>query len=203
MTENKNKNVVKKSVSVSDWFHKGWDLFSSDMGTFIVMGLIYLVIVLVTSSSVVGEFLFLGPLQVGIFLAFFKKIRGESVRIGDIGQGFTYFVAAVISSILISIFTFVGFLLCIIPGIIVVALYMFTPAFIAEQNLDFWSAMEASRNTIKNYLLELVLLTLILFLLNLLGTLALGIGLIFTLPLSFAIIAVAFDDIVGIQKTTE
>ena len=203
MADNKITAADKKNVSVSDWFHKGWDLFSADMGTFIVMGLIYLVIVVVTSSSLVGEFLFLGPLQVGIFLALFNKMRGQSIRIGDIGQGFTYFVAAVLSSILITVFSFVGFLLCIIPGIIVIALYMFTPAFIADQNLDFWSAMEASRKTISKYLLELVLLTLVLLAVNLVGVLALGIGLIFTVPLSFAMIAVAFDDIVGIQRESK
>ncbi|MDZ7724778.1 MAG: hypothetical protein U5R06_18730 [candidate division KSB1 bacterium] len=163
------------------------------------MGLIYLVIVIVTSSSLVGEFLFLGPLQVGIFLACFKKMRGETVRIGDIGQGFTFFVAAVLSSILITVFSFIGFLLCIIPGFIIIALYMLTPAFIAEKNLDFWSAMEASRKTVSQYLLEFVLLTLVLLGINLLGALALGVGLVFSIPLSFAIIAAAYDELVGLE----
>ena len=80
------------------------------------------------------------------------------------------------------------------------ALYIFTPAFIAEKNLDFWEAMEASRNLAKEHLFEMVLFVIILGLINIAGFLLCGVGLLFTLPLTYAATAIGYDELVGIEK---
>lgn len=191
---------VKHTPNLGSWISKGWDIITADVGTFLLLGLIYVVIVAIASSTVIGEFLVMGPLQVGIFLIIFEKMRGNPTTIGDIAKGFNFFVAAALSSILISVFSAVGFLLCIIPGIIVAALYVFTPAIIAEKNLDFWQAMEESRKMVKDYVFEMVLFVVILGLINFVGALLCGIGVIFTLPLTFAAVAVGYDELAGIRK---
>jgi uncharacterized membrane protein len=197
---NTQSTKVRNQPNLGSWISRGWDILTADMGKFLLFGLIYIVVVAIASSTVIGEFLVMGPLQVGLFLVIFAKMRGEEVKVGDIAKGFNFFVAAVLSNILISVFSAVGFLLCIIPGIIVTALYVFTPAFIAEKNLDFWEAMEASRNLTKDYVFEMVLFVVILGLINFIGVLLCGIGIIFTLPLTYAAIAVGYDELEGINK---
>ena len=47
-------------------------------------------------------------------------------------------------------FTFAGTLLCIIPGLVVAAMYKFTYLFIVDKRMDFWPAMQASHAVVKN-----------------------------------------------------
>ncbi len=199
MNEEQQVKKTDKRPNVSAWFNRGWEIFTSDLANFIVIGLIYLVVIVITSGSIVGEFLFIGPLCVSFFYIIFNKMRGQSVNIGDMGKGFNFFVAAVLSNILITVFSVIGYALCIIPGIIVTAIYLLTPALIVEQNLDFWAAMEKSRKITSAHLVEFFLLALILIVLNFVGALVLIVGLLFTIPLSFAIVAAAYEDIVGLE----
>lgn len=191
----------KKQVNLGNWISRAWDMVTADIGNFIILGLIYIVVIGITSGTVIGEFLVIGPLSVGFFFVIFEKIRGKDIKIGDIAKGFNYFVAAVLSNILISVFTIIGFIFCIIPGIIIAALYLFTPAFIVEKNLDFWEAMEASRKLVAGHLFEIIIFTIVLAFINFVGVLLCGIGVIFTVPLTFAAMAIAYDDLVGIEKS--
>ena len=195
------KSAEKKQVNLGNWISRAWDMVTADLGSFIILGLIYVVIIGVTSGTVIGELFVIGPLSVGFFFVIFEKMRGKDINIGDIAKGFNFFIAAVLSNILITLFVAIGIVLCIIPGAIVAALYLFTPAFIGEKNLDFWEAMEASRKVVMDYLFELIIFVIILGLINAVGALLCGIGLIFTVPLSFAAMAIAYDDLVGLEKS--
>ncbi|MBN1465477.1 hypothetical protein JXA02_06935, partial [candidate division KSB1 bacterium] len=126
---------------------------------------------------------------------------GKDINIGDIAKGFSFFIAAVLSNILITLFAAVGFIFCIIPGVIIWALYILAPAFIVEKKHDFWQAMEASRKVVMEHLFEMIVFAIVLGAVNLVGALLCGIGLIFTVPLSFAAMAIAYDDLVGIERS--
>lgn len=197
------QSAEKKDINIGNWISRAWDMVTEDLGSFIILGLIYSVIIGVTSGTVIGEFLVIGPLSVGFFFVIFEKIRGKDINIGDIAKGFNFFVAAVLSNILISIFTGIGFVFCIIPGIIIAALYLFAPAFIVEKKLDFWEAMEASRKLVKDHLFEMILFSIILGIINFVGALVCVVGLLFTIPLTFAAMAIAYDDLVGVERPKE
>ncbi len=193
--------VEKKDINIGNWISRAWDLITDDLGTFVILGFIWLIIVGVTCGTVVGEFLVMGPLTVGLFLVIFERLRGKEANIGDIAKGFNFFVAAVLANILVWVFIGFGFLFCIIPAFIIGALYIFTPAFIADKNLDFWEAMEASRKVAKEHLFEMIVFTIILGIINIAGLLVCVVGLIFTIPLTKAAIAIAYDDLVGLEKS--
>ncbi|RQW08635.1 hypothetical protein EH222_05440, partial [candidate division KSB1 bacterium] len=57
----------KKQVSLGNWMSRAWDLVTADLGSFIILGLIYVGVIAVASGTVVGEFLLIGPLSVGLF----------------------------------------------------------------------------------------------------------------------------------------
>ncbi len=185
-------------VNIGNWISRGWDMTFSDIGPIILISFIYLVVIAVASSTLIGEFVVIGPLNVGFFFLFFQKIRGEKIEIGDIGKGFNFFAAAVLSHIIISFFISIGFIFCIIPGIIVSALYIFTPALIVEKNLDFWQAMEASRKIVSHYLFEMSIFVIVLGFINLLGVLLCGVGVLISIPLTFGAMAAAYDELIGL-----
>ncbi len=186
-------------VNMGKWISQGWDLIFTDIGFYVMLGIIYLAVVIVASGTGIGGFIVDGPLKVGLFYILFQKMRGLPASIGDIGKGFNFLVAAVIANILIDVFVVVGFIFCIIPGIILTALYLFTFAFIIEKNLDFWAAMEASRNVIKQHLFEMTIFVILLGIITLIGVLACVVGVLVTTPLCFAAIAFAYKDLVGLE----
>ena len=190
---------IEAQVSMGSWISKSWDLLFSDLGSFILLALVYILVVSVASATIVGQFIVMGPLAVGLFYVAFKKMQGKAIQIGDISKGFNFFVAAVISNILITILTAIGFTFCIIPGIIIAALYMFTPAFILDKNLDFWNAMEASRKVAQKHLFELSMFVIVLALINLLGLLVCVVGLLITFPLTILATAAAYEELVGTE----
>ena len=182
-------------VNMGKWLSEAWNLVNQDFGFYILTALIYIGVIAILSSTVIGEFIVIGPLTVGYFYILIRKIRKQETQIGDLSKGFSYFAAAVISNILIILFSAIGFSLCIIPGIVVSALYMFTPIFIFEKNMDFWQAMEASRKLATKHIFELSVFALLLSLITIVGVLACLVGLLITIPLCFAAIAFAYNDL--------
>ncbi len=191
--------VATPQVNMGKWISQGWDLIFSDIGFYLMLGIIYLAVVIVASGTGIGGFIVDGPLRVGLFYVLFQRMRGLPATIGDIGKGFNFLIAAVIANILIDVFVLVGFVFFIIPGIILTALYLFTFAFIVEKNLDFWAAMEASRKVIKNHLFEMSTFVILLTIIMLIGILACLVGVLVTTPLCFAAIAFAYKDLVGLE----
>ena len=201
MPEEAQENIEQaKQINIGTWISKAWDMVTADLANFLILGLIFAVIVGVASTTAIGQFLVIGPLSVGFYLIIFNRMRGQEINIGDIAKGFNFFVPAVLANILISAFVAVGLALCIIPGLLIAALYLFTYAFILEKNLDFWEAMEASRKVIKDHLFEMTIFVLLLALINFVGILLCAVGVVFTIPLTAAATAIAYDDLVGIEK---
>jgi len=197
------KTTEQQNINMSSWISNSWNIVFSDLGNFVLLTLIYVLVIAVVSTTVLGEILVIGPLSVGFYIAINKKIKGAKFEINDLAKGFQFFVAAFLSSVIISFFVSVGFLLLIIPGFVVTALYLFAPLFIAEQNLDFWAAMEASRKLVVKNIFELTVFVFLLCIINFVGILLCGIGVLITIPLSLTAIALAYDQLVGLKEVTK
>ena len=89
-------------------------------------------------------------MQAGFHIACMKKIVRGRTEIGDLFLGFNFFVPALIAALVIAVFCFAGVLLCIIPALVIAAMYQFTYLFIVDRRMDFWPAMQASHAVVKN-----------------------------------------------------
>ncbi len=171
-------------------------MVKADMGNFALLSLIF---VLVNSvASIVTQ----GPLQCGMHLFCMKKMYNKRSDIGDLFKGFDYFLPAFVSALLIGIFVFVGMLLCIIPGLVVASMYKFAYLFIIDKRMEFWPAMQASHDVVKNDYFGFTLFLLAMAGINILGALCCIVGLLVTIPLSIAAITVAYQEIVGFEQRT-
>lgn len=136
----------------------------------------------------------------GQVLGMLKIARGEPVEIGVLFQGGKYFWRAVGASIVYGLMVGLGTALCIIPGVIVAL--MFAPFFYVLIDEDspgidcLWRAKEVTEGNKLSYFVILLACMGI----NLLGVMALCIGLIFTAPLTTLISAVAYCKMTG-QRT--
>src|SRR5580704_6220773 len=125
------------------WVSEGWQMVKADLGTYIVLALIF------TAINSVGSVITQGPLMVGFHIVCMKKMMNRQTKIGDLFKGFNYFVPAMVASIIIALFTLAGALACLVGGLVVAAIFNFTYLFIVDKRMDFWPAMQASHAVVK------------------------------------------------------
>lgn len=178
------------------WISAGWAMVTADLGNFALLGLVF---VLVNSvASIVTQ----GPLQTGFHLNIMKRIYNRRPDIGDLFKGFDYFLQSFVAALLIGIFVFAGSLLCIIPGLVVASMYKFTYLFILDKKMEFWPAMQASHDVVKNDYFGFTIFLLAMAGINILGFLCCIVGVLVTIPMSIAAITIAYQEIVGFEKAT-
>jgi len=176
------------------WIGEGWELVKADMGTYVLISLIFFLLN--------GVPFIQGALIAGFHIYTMKKIMGRPAEFGDLFKGFNFFIPTLVAAILIGLFTFLGTLLCIIPGLVVAAMYKFTYLFIVDKRMDFWPAMEASHAVVKNDYFGFTMFLLLAVLVNLLGALCCIVGLLVSIPVTFAAITVAYKELVGFDQRT-
>ena len=176
------------------WIGEGWELVKADMGTYVLISLIFFLLN--------GVPFIQGALIAGFHIYTMKKLFGRPAEFGDLFKGFNFFIPTLVAAILIGLFTFLGTLLCIIPGLVVAAMYKFTYLFIVDKRMDFWPAMQASHAVVKNDYFGFTMFLLLAGLVNLLGCLCCFVGLLVTVPVTIAAITVAYKEIVGFDQRT-
>ena len=176
------------------WLSAGWELVKADLGNYLLISLLFLLLN--------GVPFIQGALIAGFHIYTMKKLMRRPADIGDLFKGFDYFVPTLVASLLIGLFTFAGFLLLFIPGLIVAAMYKFTYLFIVDKGMDFWQAMQASHAVVRRDYFGFVMFLILAFLVNVLGFCCLIVGLLVTVPLTFAAITVAYGEIVGFDPRT-
>jgi len=181
-------------VAAGRWIGEGWNLVKQDMGTYILISLIFF---LLNSVPFIQ-----GALIAGFHIYTMKKIMGRRAEFGDMFKGFNFFIPTLVASLLIGLFTFLGTLACIIPGLVIAAMYKFTYLFIVDKRMDFWPAMQASHAVVKNDYFGFTMFLILAFLVNVLGLLCCVVGLLVTIPVTFAAITVAYKEIVGFDPRT-
>jgi uncharacterized membrane protein len=178
------------------WIGEGWRLVKADLGVYIVLALLTLLLGGIVPVIVQG------PLFAGFHIFCMKRLLGRHADIADLFTGFNFFVPALVVSLLTTVLAGIGFLLCIIPGLVLYAMYLFAYLFVVDKRMDFWPAMQASHGVVRNDYVGFTLFVLALGLLNLLGLLLCVVGVLVTVPISFAAITVAYKEIVGFEPRT-
>jgi len=181
-------------VASGRWIGAGWDLVKADMGAYVLATLIFFLLS--------GVPFIQGALITGFHIYTMKKIAGRRAEFADLFKGFNYFIPTLVAMLLIGVFTFIGTIFCIIPGLVVAAALKFTYLFIFDKRMDFWPAMQASHAIVKQDYFGFTMFLILLFLVNVLGLLCCVVGLLVTFPLSIAAITVAYKEIVGFEQQT-
>ncbi len=176
------------------WIGEGWELVKADMGTYVLISLIFFLLN--------GVPLIQGALMACFEIYTMKKLMRRPAEFGDLFKGFNFFIPTLVAALLIGLFTFLGTLLCIIPGLVVAAMYKFTYLFIVDKRMDFWPAMQASHAVVKRDYAGFTLFLILMALGNILGALCCIVGLLVSIPVTFAAITVAYKEIVGFEPRT-
>jgi hypothetical protein len=195
---------TQASLPLGGYLKTGWGLFMQYPGGFAGFCLLNFVIQLALKSipfvGPVASFAVTTPLLIGNFIVSAKLLQGQTPEFRDFFKGFQYYLPLLLLSLVAGLFIGIGTILLIIPGIYLAVAYLFASYLVVDRGLDFWPAMELSRLTVNPRWFSYFALLLLLALLNLAGAIALGVGLLVTIPLSFCTAAVAYADLFGLQS---
>jgi uncharacterized membrane protein len=185
-------------VSVGEAVSYGWAAYWKNVGPMIVIALVIVGIEIVFSiigtatDSVFFQIVFnlIGWL-LGLFLALgwfrvaLEVTQGRRPEVGDVfkAEGYGPYIVA---SIVFGIGFFIGLLLCVIPGIIFAVVFGFYGFVAAEQGnaAQPMETLKRAAEITRGYRWQLFGLAIVLALINLVGILLCGVGLLFTLGIT-------------------
>ena len=136
---------------------------------------------LLTLAFVVGSYF--------IIRAALAITAGRTLTSGEIFD-MTNFVPYLLTSIVVSILTSIGYVLCIVPGIIVMFLLFFAQYFAADRGMGVGESLSASFNIMKENIGTMVLFFLACLAAYIVGAIVLCVGLIVAVPV--VLIATAY-----------
>jgi hypothetical protein len=193
-----------QTLPLGNYIKIGWDVFKQYPVGFVVFTLVNIAIHLVLESipflGWVVSFAISSALIMGNFIVSAKLLQKQTPVFRDFFTGFYFFLPLLLLSLITSIFIIIGLALLIIPGVYLIVAYLFASCLVIDRRLDFWPAMELSRRTVHPLWFGFLAFTLLLTVINLAGALCLFVGLLVTIPLSFAALAAAYADLFGFQS---
>jgi uncharacterized membrane protein len=191
-------------LDVGDAVSYAWKKFQQYAGPLILIVLIVVIVNLVGAilrftidSFIVGAlvavlFWIVGQIvTIGVINASLMVTRGETP---EPGKAFNteYLGPFIIGSILYGLIVLIGLILCIIPGIIAAFMLSFYGFYILDRGLSATDALTASFNMVKDNFGKVFLVILVAFVINFIGAILCGIGLLVTAPLCWIILAYAY-----------
>lgn len=194
--------AVGYSFKFTDYVSEGIQLFKKDIANFVfftfIQSVINAAILLFPIFGVLSYFALNAPLTAGIYLSAYKIRNAKPHSFNTYWEGFSgesvgqLFLLGLIGGIL----TFIGTLFCILPGIYIGVSWSLGIPMLLFIKSDFWEALEASRQVVGKRFWSFLGFVFIVYLMAIIiGTLACGVGLLFTLPIARLAIYCAFEDI--------
>lgn len=218
------RNAVEPVTCLKD----GWELIRDQYWLFVGMSLVGIII-----GSFVPFNILLGPMMCGLYLALFRRQRGEQVEFGDLFKGFDFFGPSVVATLLhmapivmimvpfyillilstllfpdqkdfgqgglafIAVFVVFGTIMALVVMFITIG-FIFTYPLIVDRKLSGIDAVKLSLKAAMANFWRLLGLLLLNGLVGFAGVLLCYVGVFLVLPVTFAAIAIAYNQVFGL-----
>jgi len=143
------------------------------------------------------------PLGMGLMMLGLRRAVDVPIKVTGIFTPYRSIIPLVITFVLLYVLLIIGFVLLIIPGIYLSIAYYMAMILVVDKGLSPWQALETSRKAVTKNWFGFFGFTILLFVINLLGLIPLGIGLIWTIPLSLIAIGIAYRNMFGCEAATK
>ncbi|MCK8825939.1 hypothetical protein [Fuchsiella alkaliacetigena] len=210
--------MKSRSFSKGEAISFGWDLTKENLGFFIILSIIYfavLYIPLFIAGAVMEVNYSLGIvlqvidyiLDIIVYLGFikiaFKFYDDEEVSYGDLFSQSHLFFKFIGGMILYVLISGIGFILLIIPGVILAIKLFFFDYFIIDKDYGVIESLKESYALTKGVKFNLFLFFLMLTGINILGLLFLLVGLLVTFPMSMLATVYVYRKLVEFQEADQ
>jgi len=192
--------TVPVQVDIQSSFARAWELykvhpFFFSLFMLLIVSIQGMVVIYAQSYMIVYSALLAPPLYAGFYLVANRISRGEEVIYPDFFAGFRFWIPTAVISLLTQVLIAIGLIALVVPGIYLAVSYLFAIQMGIFGGLDPWAAMEWSRKLITRNWWRFFGLLLVLVVFNVLGLLLVGIGLLFTIPLTFLVMYAVFEEL--------
>jgi uncharacterized membrane protein len=136
-------------------------------------------------------------LQVGLLRIYLATVRGQTPEFGQLFSGGDRFVTTLLSTMLLGLAIFFGFLLLIVPGVILAIGLYNTMFFAADTDLGVVDCLKASWNSLAGQKGKFFAFLLVLGVLNIAGILACFIGLLVSVPVTILALSIVYTRLTG------
>lgn len=140
-------------------------------------------------SFVVGQYFVGGLMRMAI-----GTVRTGRTEFGSLFSAFDVLPSLIGAGILTSLASALGMVLCIVPGLLLLGLFLFVTPLIVDQKKGALDAIGTSFNTLKPQMWMALLYVIVVALLAFSGALACGVGILVTIPLAILSLAVTYRD---------
>ena len=190
-------------VRIGDYFKEAFEIFKAESGLFVLFTFVYLGVQAFLNFilPVVGPLasvVLSPPLSVGYFFAVYKIRNGQSITFNDFFHGFNFLTPLVVASLIGSALGLLGLALFVVPGIYVTVAYFMANFFIVFYNMSGWEALEASRRFVHRQWWDVFVLLLAVLVLDILGMICMGVGLLVSIPVTTIMLYLFFEDVFGL-----
>jgi len=138
------------------------------------------------------------PFLAGIIMMGVHRAVDLPVFAGQVFNSLGFVLPVIIASMLVSVFTTIGFMLLVLPGIYLSVAYFLVMPLIVEKQLGAWDAMETSRKAITKRWFKVFGLFVIMGAIVVVSMFSI-IGLFWTLPMSTVMLGVLYRIIFGVE----
>ena len=173
--------------------NEAWELFMRDAGLYVAAAATYLGILIITCGAAIFVW---GPLGAGMVIMGFKARKGEQLKFDDCFAGFKLFGPTFLVTFVSGLLIVLGFALCVIPGIYLAIAWAFALPLVVDKKMDFWEAMQLSMRKVNENFVPVLLVILVLYAINSLGS-SVALGFLITQPLMVLGINVAYEKLFG------
>ena len=187
-------------LDISGCISRSWELLKSDFWAIVGVSFVVIVIMVVAGAIPFLGYLVLlllsGVFYGGLYFYYLKKIRGQPAELGDAFSGFSAALGPlVLTTLLVTLLTMVGFVCLILPGIYLAVSYSFAYLLVIDRKMEFWAAMEVSRRVITAQWWRMLGLLILGSIIAVLGVLGLFIGLFITVPIFIGAQVYAYESL--------
>lgn len=142
------------------------------------------------------------PMVMGIFILGLRRAIDAPLSVACISQYYDKTIPLALTLALMYVICTIGFVLLVIPGIYLSVAYYMAMPLVVEKGLGPWQALETSRQAISKRWFSVFGLGVLVVLINMLGGLAFGVGLIWTLPFTAIVFGILYRNMFGCEAAT-
>jgi uncharacterized membrane protein len=183
-------------LSYESTLQVGFNLFRKAPAEFIMFSLLGLLVF----SNPVSGILLGGPVMASYLHMAHLSSRDQPIEFADFFRGFEKAGSLIKLNLLILVIVVLGLAMLVVPGLYFAVSYVFSHFFVWFFDKNPSEAIRLSRKTVSGNFGQILVLMLILAGINLIGIMALGVGILLTMPFSFCVLYAAFDDVIGISN---
>lgn len=199
---------MKKTFSIKALFNQSFEDYKKNWGLFVLATLVIFLASMIGSFSELshqasgGFFTFGGGiinilatllgifLQLGLMKMLFNLVDGKEYKLEDLFNGpnsWRHYLYFAVASILYSALVGFGMLFLVIPGLIMMVGFLFVQYLVAEEKAGIFESFKISWKMTAGNRWKIFWFLILIILFNILGALALLIGLFITIPITYIV----------------